>query len=981
MFNNILKKFRRPLLNQPKPRNLRWLLITNSTIITLLLSGLYLWSPQFIEHLDLKATDTLVKATQATPISTEVVTVNIDETSLKEYGQWPWSRYRIAQLLQKIQQNGAKSIGVDILFPEADRTSPKTWQDMIKKDFGFSVDTSHLPNAIIDYDNYLAKVLSSGPFILGYEFLFDTTGKPKIECALQSISVNRLSHSYLKELQVSFHRAKTAICNYKPLTQATSHSGFFNGTPDFDGIIRRLPLVMEFDGKYYPSFALAVLLQHTKDPLLFLQTDGTAIPYLSFGNKHIPLDTQGNYYLGPVLQSTSSHFSASDILAGKVESNTLKGKIVLVGLSASGLKQNYPTRYTQDNSLLDLHKYAIESLSSQFQTVQTPFSLILIVGLSLILCNILAFAISRLTFLWTTAIALITLCICWLGAASIYQNSGYLFSPLLPTTVIAFTFGLLNFQKVNHYKKLAKAETGGALMLMRSSQNELESILKTIPDIIFRLDTHDKIIFISPAIHKYIEPTGSLLGKSIFDLVPPEELPKVQHKLTERRTGKRATFDLEICLQLDFKDQPPSETTRFFSISTEGIYNRNPPNTNRFIGTQGIIRDITDRKKLEIQLIQAQKMEVLGNLAAGIAHDLNNILSGLVSYPDLLLLEIPKESPLYQKITIIQKSGKKAATIVQDLLTLARRNVTINEICNINDIIRDYLDSVEFQRLQSRYTETTIHTDLQKSLMNVKGSAVHLSKIIMNIIHNGLEAMPAGGSISILTSNIFLDSAWEGYETIPEGEYVCLTISDDGVGIPHSDLHRIFEPFFTKKTLAKSGTGLGMTIIWATIKDHNGYIDILSKEGIGTTFKIYLPITRESLTLSDRKIVLDNYIGSETLLVVDDISEQLDIASNMLSKLGYKIVTASSGEEALVIIKKQSIDLVILDMIMPSGFDGMETYMEMIKISPKQKAIITSGFSESEQVKKLQQLGVESYVQKPYSMEKIAMAVRKELDK
>jgi len=722
-------------------------------------------------------------------------------------------------------------------------------------------------------------------------------------------------------------------------------------------------------------------LQYTKDPLLFLQTDGTAIPYLSFGDKHIPLDIQGNYYLGPSLQSTSNHFSASNILAGKVEPGALKGKIVLVGLSASGLKQNYQTRYTQNSSLLDLHKYVIESLSSQFQTLQTPFSPILMVGLSLLLCYILVFAISRLTILWTIIITFITLCICWLGAASIYRNSGYLFSPLLPTTVVTFNFFLLNFQKVNHYKKLAKAETGSALTLMRSSQDELESILKTIPDIIFRLDTHDRIIFISPAIHKYIEPSGSLLGKSIFDLVPSEELPKVRHKLTERRTGKRATFDLEICLQLYLKDQPPNETTRFFSISTEGIYNKKPPNTNHFIGTQGIIRDITDRKKLEIQLIQAQKMEVLGNLAAGIAHDLNNILSGLVSYPDLLLLEIPKESPLHQKITIIQKSGKKAATIVQDLLTLARRNVAINDICNINDIIRDYLDSIEFQRLQARYTEAAIHTDLQKSLMNVKGSAVHLSKIIMNIIHNGLEAMPAGGNVSLVTSNIFLDSPLEGYETIPGGEYVCLTISDDGTGIPHSDLHRIFEPFFTKKTLAKSGTGLGMTIIWATVKDHNGYIDILSKEGIGTTFTIYLPITRESLNMSVRKIVLDNYIGTETLLVVDDISEQVEIASNMLSKLGYKIFTANSGEEALKIIKKQSVDLVILDMIMPSGFDGMETYMEMIKISPKQKAIITSGFSESERVKKLQQLGVESYIQKPYTMEKIAMAVRKELDK
>jgi CheY-like chemotaxis protein len=251
----------------------------------------------------------------------------------------------------------------------------------------------------------------------------------------------------------------------------------------------------------------------------------------------------------------------------------------------------------------------------------------------------------------------------------------------------------------------------------------------------------------------------------------------------------------------------------------------------------------------------------------------------------------------------------------------------------------------------------------------------------MNILSNGLEAMPTGGDIIISTTNVYIDTDFEGYETIPEGEYVCISVSDSGVGIPADDLKRIFEPFYTKKSLHLSGTGLGMTIVWATIKDHNGYIDVQSEEGRGTTFQFYLPTTREDVRAQQRRIVLHDYLGSETILIVDDVPEQLDIAKNMLSKLGYTVHTAGSGEKALKYIKQHPVDLVILDMIMPGGLDGLETYQEMIQLFPDQKAIISSGFIESERVKKLLHLGAGDYVQKPYTLEKLGMAVRGELDR
>ena len=265
--------------------------------------------------------------------------------------------------------------------------------------------------------------------------------------------------------------------------------------------------------------------------------------------------------------------------------------------------------------------------------------------------------------------------------------------------------------------------------------------------------------------------------------------------------------------------------------------------------------------------------------------------------------------------------------------------------------------------------------------MNVKGSAVHLSKVIMNLLHNGMEAMPAGGRIVVATSNIHLDRPVDGYEHIPSGAYVCLSVTDSGIGIPESDLHKIFEPFFTRKSTNRSGTGLGMTIIWATVKDHRGYLDIHSSEGQGTTLTVYLPATTESADLPHNRVVLEDYLGSGAILVVDDVVEQLHITANMLRKIGYTVHTSGSGEEAVSMFEKQQFDLIILDMIMPGGMDGLELYKKILKVSSTQKAIITSGYSKSERVGAMQKLGAEIFVQKPFTMERIGMAVKMTLAK
>lgn len=409
------------------------------------------------------------------------------------------------------------------------------------------------------------------------------------------------------------------------------------------------------------------------------------------------------------------------------------------------------------------------------------------------------------------------------------------------------------------------------------------------------------------------------------------------------------------------------------------------------VGSRGIIIDISqlmqakaEKKKLEEKLTISEKMETVGQLAGGVAHDLNNILSAIVGYPDLLLLNLPKKSKLRKPILTMKKSGQKAAAIVQDLLTLAKRGATGKKVVNLNGIIKDYLSSAEFEKLKSFHPHIEIRTHLESELFNMHGSDIHLTKTIMNLVSNAVESMPSGGTIEISTSNRYLDRAIRGIfdKSIPPGDFVTFKISDQGVGIPRSRIRKIFEPFYTKKILGRSGTGLGMAVVWGTVVDHHGHILIDSSQKKGTTFELLFPPSREELASKKLNAKLKDYRGNgEKILVVDDIKEQREIATLILTRLGYQVFTVSSGEEALEYLDHNQPDLVILDMIMNPGIDGLDTYKGMIKLNPGLRAIIVSGYSETNRVKNTLKMGVGSYVKKPYTMETIGLAVKNQLKK
>jgi len=401
-----------------------------------------------------------------------------------------------------------------------------------------------------------------------------------------------------------------------------------------------------------------------------------------------------------------------------------------------------------------------------------------------------------------------------------------------------------------------------------------------------------------------------------------------------------------------------------------------------------IIHDISERKQVEEALRDGQeklarlkKMESLGLLAGGVAHDLNNVLAGIVSYPELLLLDLPENSFLRKPIETIQRSGHRAVAIVQDLLTVARGVATVREPLNLNDIVRDYLKSPEFENLKQFHRTVAVKTRLDPDLLNIAGSHVHIRKVLMNLVSNASEAIDGSGHVAVSTLNRYIDKPLRGYDNVRAGEYAVLAVSDDGAGISWDDLDRIFEPFYTKKVMGRSGTGLGLAVVWNVVQDHEGYIDVKSDQH-GTTFELYFPITRQEIPGKELIRPLGDYQGAgESILVVDDVDTQREIACNMLHALGYNATAVSSGEAAVEYLHEHTVDLILLDMIMDPGMSGRETYERIIKIHPDQKAIIASGFAETDEVKEAQKLGAGGYLRKPLTLEKLGLAVKDELKK
>lgn len=394
-----------------------------------------------------------------------------------------------------------------------------------------------------------------------------------------------------------------------------------------------------------------------------------------------------------------------------------------------------------------------------------------------------------------------------------------------------------------------------------------------------------------------------------------------------------------------------------------------------FVGTK---RDITDQLALSKQLLHAQKMEAIGTLAGGMAHDFNNVLQAILGYSDLLLMKKGPRDLDRKRLEVIQRAARDGADLVSRILTFSRKAESRTRPIDLNAEIRKAQELL--RRTVPRMIE--IKLMLAEDLQIIDADPAQMEQVLLNLAVNAQHAMPDGGQLLIETSNVSLsDEYFRTHLGAKPGHYVLLTVSDTGVGVEPEVLDRMFEPFFTTKT-NEEGTGLGLAMVHGIVSQHGGYIRCYSEPGRGTSFKIYLPVSRtESLSSLAETREMPAF-GTETILIVDDDDRIRDISQQMIEMGGYKVLTAPSGEEALKIyhLRKNEISLIILDLIMP-GMGGKRCLRELLRIDPDVRVLVASGFSSNDLTFDEKEAGARGFVRKPYDAKDILGAIRNVLDK
>jgi two-component system, cell cycle sensor histidine kinase and response regulator CckA len=521
---------------------------------------------------------------------------------------------------------------------------------------------------------------------------------------------------------------------------------------------------------------------------------------------------------------------------------------------------------------------------------------------------------------------------------------------------------------VDYQQAIEKLHRSEELLLV--SERKYRSLIESIPDIIFALNPDGIITYVGPRWKKILgHDEAEVLGNYFIHFAPAEEHAPMAHVFKEVLSEKRSIENIR------WKYRGKDGQIRFFSGSASPLLDEQ----RQVVGIMGIGRDITVDKKLEEQILQAQKMESIGNLAGGIAHDFNNLLGGILGYASFVKKKMSLQDPLYHSVNSIERSAQQAAELTKQLLGFARRGKYQVKPINCNALIQDLVHLLG-RTIDKRIT---LAVTLDPHLNLIEGDEAQLQQSLMNICLNARDVMPSGGTLRIVSSNqtLFHNNTLKqrGWK---EGEYVKLTLSDTGTGMTPEIQSQIFEPFFTTKEPGR-GTGLGLSMVYGIIQNHGGYIDVKSKLDQGTTFELFLPaipdVKIEAVSLLPPETKPSK--GHETILIVDDQDIIRQLGADILEDVGYEVLLAASGEEAIQICQghKKGIALVVLDVVMP-GLGGKETFLRLRDINPKIRVLLSSGYSINGEVGEILKEGVGGFVQKPYKDNELIEKVREVLD-
>ena len=497
----------------------------------------------------------------------------------------------------------------------------------------------------------------------------------------------------------------------------------------------------------------------------------------------------------------------------------------------------------------------------------------------------------------------------------------------------------------------------------KKAEEVYHSLLQSSADAIVTYDAEGKVEYVSPAFTRIFGWTT--------DEIKGRQIPFVHDRKKQSAMG--GIEDPGDCPMPcnDFETKCRSKDGGLIDVSVSASQCNG--GDRKSTGALFILRDISEKKRIEAQLHYIERMEAIGTLAGGIAHDFNNLMMGMLGNISLILYDIGPDDPNYDRLKTVESLIQSGSELTSQLLGYARKGKYELKPVNLNNIILEC--SATFGRARK---EIVIHKDLAEDLRHIQADASQLKQVFMNLFVNAAEAMPKGGDLFLQTRNAtHRDMKNKPYRPIP-GEYVKFRIEDNGTGMEQKTMARIFEPFFTTKEMGR-GSGLGLASAYGIVKGHGGYIDVDSEKGNGAVFSIYLPVS-EAPTRKDSAVSEAVEKGNETILLVDDEAVILDVGSQLLEKIGYTVIKAKSGEEAIQKYQENqgNIDMIILDMIMPD-MGGSEVYEKIKKIDSEIKILLSSGYSINEQAMEILNKGCNGFIQKPFNLKDLSKKIREVL--
>ena len=895
----------------------------------------FLAGPALVLSLNVKVCDVISGWLPQGRPSENVLLVDIDDNSLARLGRWPWPRDVLAKVVNRVYDLGAGAVVLDMMFPEEESAAK---------------------------DSLLAAALSRGPSVVGYSFGFE--GEPG-----QIKGATPLALVTPADSRAFFFHATTAVATIPTIANACAGTGFLNASADPDGRLRVMPLIIEAGGRYYPSLGLAAWIAYRGHPGMRLQGVSGGALALHLNDRTVPLEIPS--CLRVRFRSGEGAFprvSAVDLVEGAVTANQLRGKVIVIGGTAQGLPASGTGPAQPRMPDHELQATVIDNLL-QGDFIRRPGSAR--IGEVALAVVVALAAITLLTYthsLWAFGAVVLVAFGVWPACALALSSAGILLSPLPATAALVIDLGVLTL--FQYRRELRRAErTAEELASAREQTKEAierdeiryQRLVENINDAIIMNDGEERLVFANRRFREWFGIGDEAIGTTASETYVAPEWRPLLHDLHQRSMNGEPAPD-----HIEYEGVRPDGSRVWIEALITSV-----KEGDRIIGTQSALRDVTGRKRLESQFLQAQKMESVGRLAGGVAHDFNNLLTVINGYGEMLAMSLDETDKRRVRVEQILRAGRQAAELTQQLLAFSRQRLAKARPVDLNVLV------AEAHNLLRRVVGEDIEVVslLSPDLGQVMADPTQINQVLMNLVVNARDSMPQGGRITIETRNVEADDAMlHQHPELTAGSYVRLGVSDTGAGMTDEIKRQIFEPFFTTKEHGK-GTGLGLATVYGIVLQSRGAISVWSEPGHGSVFHIYLPRLKDPAQVQEAQASprLAELWGSETILLVEDQDVVRHLAGDILESYGYRVLQARSGPEAIALVQRYSdiIHLLLTDVILPR-MNGREVAEALRAARPGLKVLYTSGYSE-------EVIGHLEHLPKPYTPEQLVAAVRKAL--